>query len=117
MRVWRLLGRFPLVVPILLIGLHWYAAPAVLVDGVAAASSQATISSHRESLPRPVHDESTCAFCQAAAFAPYSARPADGLALAVGGEQRIHLTYDSHLTHNGSARPPRSRAPPVIRSV
>ncbi len=117
MRVWRLLGRFPLVIPMLLIGLHWYAAPTVYGDGVGAASTRATISGPRESLPRPVHDEATCAFCQAAAFAPHSARPGDSLALASGGEQRIHLTYDSHFTHNGSARPPRSRAPPVIRSV
>lgn len=116
MRVWRLLKRFPLVIPVLLIGLHRYAAPDVVSEGNGAAP-HSFISDPRQSLPLPVHDEASCAFCQAAAFAPHSARSADGLALATGGEQRVHLTCETHFTHNGSARPPRSRAPPVSRSV
>ncbi len=106
------------VIPVLLAGMHLLLAPAAApARGLEPVPSASFVSSPRESLPLPIHDEATCAFCQAAAFAPHSARPADSLAIATGGEQRIHLTYDSHFTHNGSARPPRSRVPPVTRSV
>jgi len=117
MRVWRLLRGFPLVIPIMLIGLYWYAALDQASDGISTAPVHSFISDSRQSLPVPIHDEATCAFCQAAAFAPYTAQSASTLAIAAGAEQRIQLSHDSHLTHTGSARPPRSRAPPVTRSV
>ena len=40
-----------------------------------SAGQVATISAPRESLPQPVHDEATCAFCQAALFPPCAPQP------------------------------------------
>jgi hypothetical protein len=76
---------------------------------------QPVISAPRQSLPPPVHDDATCAFCQAAAFAPHAAAPADGFILFRAAEQRETLSLEVSLTHSGLARPPRSRAPPVFR--
>jgi hypothetical protein len=82
-----------------------------------AANTAAFISSPRESLPVPVHDEATCAFCQAAAFAPHSSRAVSALVVDAGNEQRIHLTQENRLTPSASASPTRSRAPPFLRFV
>ena len=38
------------------------------------AAAVSTIGTPRERLPVPVHDEATCAFCQAAVFAPLRRR-------------------------------------------
>jgi hypothetical protein len=100
--------------PVLFAGAH-------LALGSAATAPTATpaitISAPRESLPVPVHDEATCAFCQAAAFAPHTSRPVVHLVIDCGDEQRVHLSQDDRPTSTASAGPARSRAPPVIRSV
>jgi len=82
-----------------------YAAPAVFV------------SAPRQSLPVPVHDEATCAFCQAAAFAPHASQPVGTLTLDAGDEQLVQLAHNDSPAHSASARPARSRAPPLLRSV
>ena len=81
------------------------------------APSTVFISSPRESLPAPVHDEATCAFCQAAAFAPHASQPVGALALDAGDEQLVQLAHDDSPAFSASARPARSRAPPILRSV
>ena len=80
-----------------------------------AAESPAAISAPTQSIPAPVHDESICAFCQAAAFAPYAAVPACGLPEALASEEQELITPDERLPHVGSSRPPSSRAPPTLR--
>lgn len=80
-----------------------------------AAASPSVISAPTQSIPAPVHDESICAFCQAAAFAPYAASPACGLPEALASEEQELITPDERLPHVGSSRPPSSRAPPAYR--
>jgi hypothetical protein len=106
---------FSRVLPMLVVGL-----PLLLARRPASASSNPAsrslsyISSRRESLPLPVHDEATCAFCQAAAFAPHAGHAGAVLPVVWGSEHHTVLSYDDRLTHYGSARPPRSRAPPIL---
>src|SRR5829696_8436721 len=110
----RWVGRMARLLPVLLTGTHFLlstpAAPAR--DIPFNAFTSAVTSSPRESLPLPVHDEATCAFCQAAAFAPHTSRAVATLATDYGDEQRVHLSHHTHLALSESARPPRSRAPP-----
>ena len=73
------------------------------------------VSAPRQSIPQPVHNEATCAFCQAVAFTPYVARPADRLPDSFSVELPEHLSSDDRLIHSDSSSPPRSRAPPVLR--
>jgi hypothetical protein len=74
-------------------------------------------SAPRQSLPVPVHDEATCAFCQAAAFAPHSAPAGDELPLVSADEQVEHLVGEYRIPHFHSSSPPRSRAPPSLQLV
>jgi hypothetical protein len=115
----RLIRWVLLVIPVLTIGMH-----GPLVRTAAAASPQGTssgaqsfVSAPRQSLPLPVHNEATCAFCQAAAFAPYRPLGTGALPVSLATERREVLSEDHRLTHSGSVRPPRSRAPPVPRFV
>jgi hypothetical protein len=116
----RRLARWVLLfIPLLTIGMHLpraaAAGPAPSFDPTPAG--QSIISGSRQSLPLPVHDEATCAFCQAAAFAPHGAAGTGALYFSLGAEHREALSYDDRRTHSGSARPPRSRAPPALRFV
>jgi hypothetical protein len=74
-------------------------------------------SAPRQSLPVPIHDEATCAFCQAAAFAPHSASAGDALPLVSTGEQIEVIVGEYRITHFYSSSPPRSRAPPSLQHV
>ena len=81
------------------------------------APSLATISAPRESLPQPVHDEATCAFCQAAIFPPCAPQPV-GISLGEQGLERFERPVpDPHLPKLSSHRPASSRAPPALRFV
>jgi hypothetical protein len=112
MRAVRLSG--PLLLALLLmVGLARGAAHPPL----ALAPSLATISAPRESLPQPVHDEATCAFCQAAIFPPCAPQPA-GISLGEQGLERFEQPApDPHLPNFTSRRPASSRAPPSLRSA
>ena len=101
------------VLPIVLVGASLVVRPALPAHP--EASSLSFISGPRESLPLPVHDEATCAFCQAAAFAPHAGHAGAVLPIIWGSEHQTVLSYDDRLTHTGSARPPRSRGPPVLQ--
>jgi hypothetical protein len=119
MEAGRVTGRIARVLPVLVTGMYLLLTPAAppARELTPASPVLSVVSSPRESLPLPVHDEATCAFCQAAAFAPHTAAPAQTLAVVAGDEQRVHPSQNQHITPAGPARPPRSRAPPILRSV
>jgi len=110
----RVVRWFSRVFPMLLVGLPLLLARPASPSSLPTSRSLSFISSRRESLPRPVHDEATCAFCQAAAFAPHAGHAGAVLPVVWGSEHHTVLSYDDCLTHYGSARPPRSRAPPIL---
>lgn len=82
-----------------------------------AAGQVATISAPRETLPPPVHDEATCAFCQAALFPPCAPQPTAISLDAQGLEHYEQPAPEAHLPHPTSHRPASSRAPPALRTV
>ncbi len=81
------------------------------LDGVA------TIGTPRQSLPTPVHDEATCAFCQAAIFPPCAPHPADVSIIASAIVREARVAAADRLPHFTSHRPASSRAPPALRIV
>ena len=83
--------------------------PAVAADAVA------TIGTPRQSLPTPVHDEATCAFCQAAIFPPCAPHPADVSIAASALVRENRVAAGDRLPHFTSHRPASSRAPPTLR--
>jgi hypothetical protein len=104
------------VLPMVLVGLPLLLARTVTPPDRSASQSLSfiSISNQRESLPLPVHDEATCAFCQAAAFAPHAGHAGAILPIVWGTEHHTVLAYDDRLTHAGSTSPPRSRGPPIL---
>jgi hypothetical protein len=81
------------------------------------ANSVATIGTPRQSLPTPVHDEATCAFCQAAIFPPCAPHPADVSIAASAIVREDRVAAADRLPHFTSHRPASSRAPPALRIV
>ena len=77
----------------------------------------ATISAPRETLPPPVHDEATCAFCQAALFPPCAPQPTAISLDAQGLELHEQPAPETYLPHPTSHRPASSRAPPALRTA
>ena len=94
--------------------------------GVAAGADQPrpvvsesgfTISAPRESLPTPVHDEATCAFCQAAIFPPCAPQPTNVVVAALGLVRQERVTVDAVTPRFTTHRQTSSRAPPTLRAV
>ena len=83
----------------------------------AGASVTPSISAPRESLPAPVHNEATCAFCQAAIFPPCAPVPPDIWVGAQGLVYRALPAPDARTPHATTHRPTSSRAPPALRIV
>jgi hypothetical protein len=112
MRLVRLVGLLGLVCS--------FATGPLRVESFAAPSAAAprtdlvSISSPRESLPAPVHDEATCAFCQAALFPPCVGHAPAILPEISARVCRIVLTPDEQILHVVSHRPVSSRAPPTL---
>jgi hypothetical protein len=79
------------------------------------AGGVATIGTPRQSLPTPVHDEATCAFCQAAIFPPCAPHPADVSIAASAIVREDRVAPADRLPHFTSHRPASSRAPPALR--
>jgi hypothetical protein len=100
-----------------LIGAHPLAGAPDLAASESFGNQQSLISAPRQSLPLPVHDEATCAFCQAAAFAPHNPGNAAAPVLVLGPELREILSETHQVISAGSARPPRSRSPPTSPNV
>jgi hypothetical protein len=112
MRSGRLLRLLLLALPVLL-GLAAGTDPRPAVD----ADVVATISTPRQSLPTPIHNEATCAFCQAAIFPPCAPQPADVSITASALVREDRLAAGDRLPHFTSHRPASSRAPPALRIV
>ena len=114
MRPRRLLRLLLLTLPVL-VGLAAGTDHRPVADG--NAGNVATIGTPRQQLPTPVHDEATCAFCQAAIFPPCAPHPAD-VSIAASATLREHRVAPAdRLPHFTSHRPASSRAPPALRIV
>jgi len=110
MRSRRLLRLLLLTLPVLLgLAAGTDHRPAAVADTVA------TIGTPRQSLPTPVHDEATCAFCQAAIFPPCAPHPADVSITASTVVREERVAASDRLPHFTSHRPASSRAPPAFR--
>jgi hypothetical protein len=83
--------------------------------GVWQAPTGPTISAPRESLPLPVHNEATCAFCQAAIFPPCAPVPPDMWVGEQGLVYRALPAADTRAPHATTHRTASSRAPPALR--
>ena len=81
------------------------------------AAGVATIGTRHQSLPTPVHNEATCAFCQAAIFPPCAPHPADVSITASALVREDRVASGDRLPHFTSHRPASSRAPPSLRIV
>jgi hypothetical protein len=112
MRPRRLLRLLLLALPVLLgLAAGTDHRPSTEADGVA------TIGPPRQSLPTPVHNEATCAFCQAAIFPPCAPHPADVSIIASAPVREDRVASGDRLPHFTSHRPASSRAPPSLRIV
>ncbi len=101
-----------------------YAAPAPpLAEAIAsvtaplAAADQPTLRTPGQSLPVPVHNEATCAFCQAAIFSPCAPQPTGISIEATCLVQHERAAPQAARPHSTSHRPTSSRAPPPLRSA
>jgi hypothetical protein len=74
-----------------------------------------TVSAPRPSLPIPVHDEATCAFCQAAIFPPLAPSPAVVSVTASALVREVRVAAGDRLPRLVSHRAASSRAPPLLR--
>src|SRR4029078_577376 len=81
------------------------------------AAGVATIGTRHRSLPPPVHNEATCAFCQAAIFPPCAPHPADVSITASALVREDRVASGDRLPHFPSHRPASSRAAPSLRIV
>lgn len=82
---------------------------------VAAQVSNPSIHDRHQSLPAPVHDEATCAFCQAAIFPPHVGAARPGVPDAPEAVQHEVLSLEERIPHSSAGRAPSSRAPPTLR--
>jgi hypothetical protein len=85
--------------------------PAGATYGVAGSA----ISAPRQSLPTPVHDEATCAFCQAAIFPPLAPAPAVVSVTTSALVREVRVAAGDRLPRLVSHRAASSRAPPQLR--
>ena len=117
MEVRALLRLLLLVIPVLAGTVEASAHPRFSPSPAVVDGPAFFVSAPRQSIPLPEHNEATCAFCQAVAFAPYAADSGDRLPEAPHSDYREHLSSEDRLTHSESSSPPRSRAPPLLRTV
>jgi len=101
---------------LLLIGVGAGAA-GLRAEGPRQAETNPTVSSPRESLPLPTHNEATCAFCQAAIFPPCTPTPVSVPSAALGPASREAPPPGAQIPHSTSGRPASSRAPPTLQLV
>jgi hypothetical protein len=102
--------------------LYAWAASLTAPDALARASlvpagSLASLSAPRQSLPPPVHDEATCAFCQAAIFPPCAPQPVAVSLELLGLVRREQAPADAVAPQFTTHRRTSSRAPPSLRSI
>ena len=82
---------------------------------IPTGDSAPTIGTPRESLPTPVHNEATCAFCQAAIFPPCTPAAVRVPEAALGMVREDLVSPDARLPHADARRLADSRAPPTLR--
>jgi len=82
-----------------------------------AAADVPTLRTPGQSLPVPVHNEATCAFCQAAIFSPCAPQPTGVSIEATCLVRHERAAPQAAQPHSTSHRPTRSRAPPPLRSA
>jgi hypothetical protein len=70
-----------------------------------------------QSLPTPVHDEATCAFCQAAIFPPCMPAAVRVPEAVLGMLREDLVSPDARIPHTEARRLADSRAPPTLRIV
>jgi hypothetical protein len=112
MRTGRLLRLLLLALPLVLGG----AERAQHLPATRTASIS-TIGTPRESLPTPVHNEATCAFCQAAIFPPCAPQPTSISIESTLLVRHERVAPQATQPHSTSHRPTSSRAPPPLRSA
>ncbi|HEX3234813.1 MAG TPA: hypothetical protein VHR41_11495 [Gemmatimonadales bacterium] len=97
--------------------LLWGVTPERAVEPPTPFEATASITSSRAPLPAPVHDESTCPFCQAALFPPCA--PASTAVLVASADliRRAVPQPDTSVRHVVLTRSPSSRARPILRFV
>ena len=81
------------------------------------AGGVATIGTRHQSLPTTVHNEATCAFCQAAISPPCAPQPADVSITPSALVREDRVASGDRLPHFTTHRPASSRAPPSLRIV
>ncbi len=81
----------------------------------ASERSASSIGAPRQSLPVPVHDEATCAFCQAALFPPCAPAPLPVAADLPHVVAERFLSLEARFPHSSARQPANSRAPPTLR--
>lgn len=89
--------------------------PGLVADGATYGVAGSTVSAPRQSLPVPVHDEATCAFCQAAIFPPLAPPPAVASVTASALVREVCVAAGDRLPRLVSHRAASSRAPPALR--
>jgi hypothetical protein len=82
---------------------------------VAAPDAVSTIGTPRQSLPTPVHNEATCAFCQAAIFPPCAPQPASVSIESPGVVRQECPAADAVAPRFTTHRLTTTRAPPALR--
>ena len=80
-------------------------------------ATQPTIRTPGQSLPTPVHDEATCAFCQGAIFPPCAPQPTRFSIESLGLVREECATADAVAPQFTTHRLPTTRAPPSLRSA
>ena len=116
----RLLRLLLFALPLLLgaaAGVRHTRAPAGWPAAASWPAAGAAISAPRQSLPVPVHNEATCAFCQAAIFPPCAPQPTDVSLGAVGLVRHERPVLEARVPHGTSHRSASSRAPPQLRDA
>jgi hypothetical protein len=109
MRVVRLVGLLALAL--------WFGPgpPGSVAPSMAGARADLlAIGSPVQSLPTPAHDETSCAFCQAALFSPCVGHAPAVLPELAARICRLGLTPDERILHVVSNRPVSSRGPPML---
>ncbi len=107
---------------------HWWRWLALLIPIVsgwaagapraeASSPGHATIGAPQQTIPAPVHDESTCAFCQAAAFPPLAAGGSAVVPLALSNLEIEPVAPGDESPVLRFTYRPTSRAPPLLQTV
>ncbi|HEY8257195.1 MAG TPA: hypothetical protein VIG08_06025 [Gemmatimonadales bacterium] len=114
MAPWRLLRLLLLLLLPAALGLAGGRGAEVRAEGAPFHTVGPTVSPPTQSLPTPVHDEATCAFCQAAIFSPCPPAAAPIPVALTGTVADRIVSPDARTPHTATRRLAESRAPPAL---